>query len=467
MKGLSAGVARADITPPLGLVHAGWGGLTHQRVTGIDLPLWATALALSDDGQTVVIVDVDHVGIRGEDATRIREAIGELTGLPLPHIRLSYTHTHSGVRGASLMYEGEGTEMLAPYNENLAHQVEGVAWAAVRDLRPVRIGAGRGTCRISVNRRFLRPEDGVMILGRNWAGPVDEEVQVIRIDEMDGQPLATVVNYACHGVTVGPDNDLITPDYQGVMKCVVEQATGATCLFLQGAAGDIHPIRGVARGGIDEYKCLGKILGHEASRVWWEMEVPPRRERYVGIFESGGPLAVYADEPVDEPDAALRVGTRLAHLPLKEFPAPEALEAELKEHIARVKELCATGGSEDEIQWEAALVRRAANRASRARNYHGQTHTALELQAFAIGHEIALIAVPAEPFVEIGLSVKRDSPFKYTLFSGCSNAGHGYIPTADAYPLGGYEVEFGTPFSQDAAGQVVEESLALLRELAS
>src|SRR5215210_915629 len=93
---LYAGVARTDITPPVGIAHAGWGAQTHQRAAGGDLPLWATALALSDGEQTAVIIDVDTTYLWEPEAVAAQQAIHELTGLPTSNIRLSYTHTHSG-----------------------------------------------------------------------------------------------------------------------------------------------------------------------------------------------------------------------------------------------------------------------------------------------------------------------------------------------------------------------------------
>ncbi len=466
---LFAGVARADITPPVGIAHAGWGAQTHERAVGVDLPLSATVLALSDGERNVVIVDLDHVGVAVPDVLNIRAALGRALGLPPSHIRISWTHLHSGAATSSVAAGSfrQGSEMVGPYNEYLVHQVVGVAWAATRSLRPVRFAAARGTCRIGVNRRFRRPEDGVMIVGRNWEGPVDHEVAVIRIDGMERSPLAAVVNYACHPATVGPDNDLISPDYPGVVRRVVEQATGATCLFLQGAAGNILPVRGVACGGLHEYRRLGAILGHEASRVWWEMELPPRTERYVGTLESGAALAVYEDQPDDEPDARLGVAFRSMHLPLRELPPPEPLEAQAEDTRRRLDELRVAGGTADEIRQVTMLHKRAAMRAETARKYQGRTVVESELQVFTIGARVALVAVSGEPFVEIGLAIKRDSPFPHTLFSGYSNAGcEDYIPTADAFALGGYEVEI-TPFRPEAAAQVVEESLALLREMAA
>ncbi len=466
-KQLLAGVARTDITPPIGIAHAGWGAQTHQRAIGVDLPLWATALALSDGDQTVVIIDIDLIYLWESEVAAVQQAVVELTGLPLSHIRLSYTHTHSGpINGKEwTSWIKDGVEMVEPYDNSLPHQLAGVAWTAIQNLQPARAAAGNGNCGIAVNRRFQRPEDGAVIVGRNWDGPVDHEVKVVRIDDQEGQPLAALVNYACHPITVGPDNALITPDYPGVVKRVVEQATGATCLFLQGAAGNVGPIRGGAYNGINEYKRLGTILGYEASRIWWEIELPVRRERYVETLESGAPLAVYRNEVAEEPDATLRVDTRPMRLPLKDMPPPEALEAELETHIKQLNELRTENGNDEDIRRVTMLAKRAKMRADIARKLQGQTHRTFEAQVFAIGDDIALVALNGEPFVEIGQEVKRNSPFKHTLFSGYSNDGWAYIPMPDAYPLGGYEVEI-TPLNSAAAEQVVVECLTLLRELA-
>ena len=463
---LAAGVARVDITPPPGIAHAGWGAQTHQRAAGVDLPLWATALALSDGGETVVIVDIDLVYLWEPEARKVQQAVVELTGLPRSHVRLSYTHTHSGpVTGSGwTSWFTEGAEMVEAYDRSLPHRAAGVAWEAIRNLSPARIAAGSGSCRIGVNRRFRRPEDGAVVVGRNWDGPTDPEVQLIRIDGLSGQPLAAIVNYACHPITVGPDCDLVTPDYPGVVKRVVEEATGATSLFLQGAAGDIGPIRGVARHGLDEYERLGAILGHEASRVWWELEVPARTERYASTLESGAPLAVY-EEPAEEGEWAIRVGTREMRLPIKELPAPEPLEAELAAHVRRLGELRTAAAGEEALIRETMKAKRVKMRADMARELQGQTHRIFEAQVFAIGEKIALAAIPGEPFVEIGLQIKKQSPIEHTLFSGYSNVGWAYIPVAEAYPVGGYEVEV-TPFSPDAASIVVRETLSLLEEVA-
>jgi hypothetical protein len=470
MTQLQAAVARADVTPPIGIAHANWGAQTHQRAAGVDLPLWATALALSDGIETVVIVDIDVLYLWKNEAARAREVTSALTGVPQSHIRLSYTHTHSGpvIGGEWTSWTNEGTEMVGSYTEDLIQKIAGTAWSALKNLRPVRVSAGRGACTIGVNRRLQRPEDGEVIVGRNWDGDFDDSVQVVRIDGIDGTPLATIVNYACHPITAGPDCQMITPDYPGVVKRVVEQSTGSTCLFLQGAAGDIGPIRGVARRGLLEYKRLGNILGHEASRVWWEIDPRPAHAAYQGTLESGAPLAIYDDTPVDLSNQTqkLRVETRMMDLPLKVIPPPDQFEANFEKHLARLNELRAGGGSEEELRHVTMLSKRASMHANVAREFLGRTHETYELQIITIGDEIALVAIPGEPFVEIGLNIKRNSPVKYTLFSGYSHIGWGYIPVPQAYELGGYEIEI-TPFAPAASLQIVDETLNLLKGIAN
>ena len=197
---LLAGVARADITPPIGIGHAGWGAQAHQRAAGVDLPLWVTALAISDGETTTVIVDIDCMYLFEPEARAVRQAIVRLTGLPEAHVRISFTHTHSGpVSGSTWSaWMSEGAELVPAYDTRIADEAAGVAWAAIRAMEPVRIGSGKGSSNISINRRYQRPGDNVVVVGRNPDGPVDREVIVVRIDTLDGRPLATIVNFACH-----------------------------------------------------------------------------------------------------------------------------------------------------------------------------------------------------------------------------------------------------------------------------
>jgi neutral ceramidase len=197
---LRAGVGRAVITPPIGIAHAGWGVQTHQRAEGVDMDLLATVLVLANGPTEVALVDVDFCVVGRDLAGSIRQGVAELCGIPVPHVRLSYTHTHSGpMLGPSWMTEGE--ELIAPYVASLPGRVAGAAWEAKRRLRPARVAAGSGSSGIAVNRRLKLPS-GRVVAGRNWGGFTDPEVKVVRIDDVDERPLAVIVQYPDRGYEV-------------------------------------------------------------------------------------------------------------------------------------------------------------------------------------------------------------------------------------------------------------------------
>ena len=462
---LQAGIARADITPPIGIAHANWGAQTHERATGIDLPLELTALVLSDGTTISAIIDIACCWLWGDTAAEVLASVLELTGLPEAAVRLSYTHTHSGPAGGpSQSWVKGGSEMFDTYIANLGRVAAGATWAAIGNLRPVRIAGTTGESSISVNRRFQRPEDGAVVVGRYRAGFVNREVNVLRLDDLDGTPVAAIAHFACHPITVGPDNDRITPDYPGVVKGVVEANTGAPTVFLQGAAGDIGPVRGVASDGVNQYRRLGTILGLEAAKLWWEADPLPTTETYVGTLESGAPLAQYEDTPLPDAPATVRVAKRIVPLPMKEPGDETALKDALDQHNAELADLRATNGSAEDIRLVTMKAKRASMRYRLAREINQQDAWPIEIYATAIGDDIALVGMSVEPFAAIGLAIQQGSPFAQTLVSGYCGLSFAYLPTADAYPLGGYEIEV-TPFAPAAAEVAIAAAIELLQEL--
>ncbi len=460
MQHLLAGTGRSDITPAPGTPQGGWGAQTHQRGLGADLPLYATALVLQDSSQTVAIIDVDSIGFDPAWTNRILDAVSGLTGLPLGNIRLSCTHTHSGPNTFRIPVITEGHDMILEYLNGLPLQIAGAVWQAQQKLRPVRVGAATGWCDINVNRRQELP-DGRVVVGRNPGGPVDRTVRVVRLDGLDEQPVAVIVHYACHPTTIGWQAKVATPDYPGMAKRVVEEQLGGTCLFLQGATGNIGPRMGFT-GDLEIYRRFGRLLGLEATKLALGIDTLPREPKFVGLQESGATIALFEDVPVEPAPAGLGLRSRFLQLPLKPFPPPEEAEAaaaDLREKLAALR----LDGHEAEVRAATAIATQAGMRAERARLYHGRTHIDWHLQGIRIG-PISLVCIPGEPFTEIGQEIAARSPFAHTLFSGYSNGGFSYLPVREAYPLGGYEVET-SPFAPGAAGIVVDESLRMLEEL--
>jgi neutral ceramidase len=462
MSELRAGVGRTDISPAPGTPQGGWGAQTHQRGLGCDLPFLTTALVLADANQSIAIIDVDTIGFDDAWTRTILDAVEKLTTIPRDHIRLSYTHTHSGPNTFRLSTIGTGLDMVLSYLDGLPHRIASAVWQAQQNLKLVRVAAGSGKCEINVNRRF-RTSDGQMVVGRNWNAPVDPTVKVVRFDDLEENPVATIVHYACHPTTMAWQCEHFTPDYPGVVRQVVEREVGGSCLFLQGATGNVTPRRGFT-GDLKVYRRWGTILGLEAAKTAASLEPLPRKERFVGVLQSGAALALYEDEPQEPEPAVLRIRSRFVELPLGKLPNPEESQAEA-EAFRKELDLLRKQGSQMEIRAATSRATQAGIRAEKARIYQGKTHIGWFLQGIRIG-QIALLSIPGEPFTEINQQIIARSPFAHTLFSGYSNGGFGYLPVRSAYEEGGYEVE-SSPFSPDAADKVIHESLQMLNQLSN
>jgi neutral ceramidase len=462
MDHLWAAVGRCDITPAPGTPQGGWGAATHQRGLSADIPLYATALVIADSNQSLAIIDVDSIGFTEEWADRITDAVANVTSLKRDHIRLSCTHTHSGPNTFRLTTITEGLDMVVSYLESLPLRIAGAVWQAQQNLKPVNCAAASGKCEMNVNRRVKLP-DGQVVVGRNWDGPIDPTVQVVRFDDLNEDPVATIVHYACHPTTMAWQCQYFTPDYPGVVRLTVERELGGTCLFLQGATGNLTPRRGFT-GDLNVYRHWGLLLGLEAAKVAAGVETLPREEHFQGVLQSGAPIALYEDRPVEVVKPALRVLWRTLKLPAKQFRPPTELEAEAEAARGELIRL-RKKGIEEEIRAAAARATQAAWRAGYARQYYGKTHIDWPMQGIRIG-PIAFISVSGEPFIEISQEIVHNSPFAHTLFSGYSHGGFGYIPVRSAFEEGGYEVE-ASPFSSEAADILVKEAVQLLKDLAA
>src|SRR5439155_5648567 len=164
---------------------------------------------------------------------------------------------------------------------------------ATRD--PAGIVYGQVGCSLAAERDFF--DEGQFVCGFNPGMPADDTVLVARVTDESGQLMATVVNYACHPTTLAWDNTLISPDYVGALREVVEQATGAPCLFLQGASGDLGPREGFV-GDTAVADRNGRQLGHAVLSALESLPPPGTRFVYTGPVVSGATLGTWVHEPL-------------------------------------------------------------------------------------------------------------------------------------------------------------------------
>jgi hypothetical protein len=456
-----AGVGRVVITPPLTAPHAGWGAQVHVLPDGIEADLWATALVVADGTTMAAWIDLDLAIVSRQESDAIRAAVGEALGIPVDAVRVSVTHNHAGPPPSAWNWAEQGRDVLVGYYALLPEYAAGAALLARQTMRPARVAVGSGESRVAVNRREIAP-DGRPVVGVNPDGPIDPEVFVLRIDAAEGEPLAAVAGYTMHPTTLGPANRLLSPDWPGHLKRSVELLTGAMCLFAQGATGNVGPGPDGFTADPGVVRRLGREVGCEAARVYFGRDLLAARHRHDRVQESGAPLSLWRREPVETARPMVRFASRAIELPVIAQPPPETAMARVGEAQARLDELRGKNAPAAEIEAATFVVKRANMALSRATTYGDRETFPASLHLLQIGPAL-FAGMEGEPFVEIGLAVKARSPMPATWFGGYTGGWAGYIPTANAYPVGGYEVET-SPFAPEAAAWLVEQTLAALEE---
>jgi neutral ceramidase len=433
-----AGVARVDITPPVGISMVGY-YIREGVSTGIERPLTATALVLTDGETKVVIVACDLLFIQNPDAADVRHRIAAATGTRAECVLLNFSHTHCGPTLPGFMWqEDDQRQLQAEYLANLKAQLIVVAAAANANLQPVRVGSGSGSANIGINRRE-KDENGKVFLGENPDGPIDPEVIVIRVDYLDGRPLAMLYSHGCHTVTMGPKCLKLSPDFIGPAREHIETATGALSLFLQGAAGNINPMTGIGSREDDSenMRRLGTILGAEVVKTMMQIRTHERRGPRV-FLSSLAKVSLYPYIPIKPGEAdRVQVLTESIDLPLLPLPSLEEARRILVDRTQKWDKAKVENASPGVLtvlrrfyDW-AQLLHRTVESGRK------EATIPLELQAIRI-NDLAIVAVPGETLVELGLAVKKAALFAKTVFLGYSNGCIGYISPADAYPQGGW-----------------------------
>jgi hypothetical protein len=240
------GLARRDITPPVGIYGRWWPRATEDRATGIHRPLTATAVVLRNpvgaagEADEEIIVALDMCILGAEEQDTLTAEVRRRTGIA-GQFMCHFSHTHSAPP-ARLAHVGRpGGDLIPPYLDYLASQVAAAVTEARGASQPASIVFGQADCHMGGNRDLWDPVTRQFVCGFNPEGPADPTVLVGRVTDAAGKVIATLVNYACHATTLAWQNSLISPDFPGATREVVEQATGAPCVFLQGASGDVGP----------------------------------------------------------------------------------------------------------------------------------------------------------------------------------------------------------------------------------
>lgn len=260
---LWGGVAKVNITPAKPMPMAGYSDRTGTY-TGVHDSIFATALVFKEGDKKGVIITTDLIGLSDKFCKETLDLIEKETGIEKANILLTAAHNHGGpVTGA---YEGE-TEKLN-YMGTVQHKIVRITALALKNLQPISIGYGKGTCSMNINRR-ARFADGSNWLGRNPDGSCDKDVSVVRVDDMNKKPVAVFINWPCHGTVGGSKNTQITGDWPGSTARYVEKVLGNNVIaaVTAGASGNINPIYG-PNDKFEDIDAIGMLVGEEIVRVY-------------------------------------------------------------------------------------------------------------------------------------------------------------------------------------------------------
>jgi neutral ceramidase len=412
----AAGVATVDITPERSLWMAGFArrSLPSQ---GVALPLHAKALALRHGrGRLVVLVTADLLGVTARITDRVASAVRRLHGVERADILFNASHTHCGPvvdEQLSVAYDLTPAQWddIRAYTARLGDTLITLVGQALANVKPARVGYGRGQASFAANRRVAFTPDG----------PVDHDVPVLRVDGPGREPLAIVFGYACHNTTLQDTFVQYHGDYAGVAQSILEvRHPGTTALFVAGCGADANP---KPRGTIELVQAHGAALADAVERV-------------------------------------LPATTSVTHAVRTAYDTVELPFArdEVRERWHKALDI-------DPVY----LRRHAALMAALARDGHLPSSQADPVQVWTFGPDLTLVALGGEVVVDYAVRLARELPGRRLWVAGYSNDVFGYVPSRRVLREGGYEggdamIYYGRPgpFTDDVEEIIVRECRRLM-----
>jgi hypothetical protein len=442
-----AGAAKTIITPPDGVNMAGYYNVRGS--TGVLDDIHSHALVLDDGTTRVALVSLDLIGSPRELVEKVRAEVEKAGILPGANVMVSATHAHTGpVPGNSLRTpEAPDGGPPAPdsshgkYLATLPGTIAASISQAAAKLSPVSISGVSGECTdLAFCRRFYM-RDGTV----GWnpgklnpnamtpTGPTDPQVQAIFFEPPHKSgtlvpAMAVYANFSMHPDTVGGTK--ISADYPGVLGRLLAAYHGPECITVygNGTCGNLNHVDTSwerRQGGIDEANRIGTLLTASLFRA----------EKTQRLISPG----------------VVRV--KSVTVPLN-VPAVSPEQAEMARETIRKS---ATGAVPSFMQ----LVR--ANRLLDLAPREGQPIPA-EVQVITLGQDVAWVGLPGEVFVELGLALKKRSPFRHTIITTLTNGNWGYLPDRRSYTEGAYEAE-SSRVEPGSGEKLIDAAADLLKDL--
>jgi hypothetical protein len=479
---VSCGVARCDITPPVGIYHRMWGAATHDRAAGVHRPLTATALVLLPLGtleegpQPLVIVSLDHCLLGETEIKLLRDTILERVKDPLAQLLITFTHTH----GAGLMSldraELPGGELIEPYLRELAAKCGELVAQAMLNMTHATITYGYGRCSLATNRDYWDEDRRQFVCGFNPLAQADDTLLVARITQttQSDKLLATIINYACHPTTLAWQNQLISPDYVGALRELVERETTTAgsepppCIFLQGASAELGPRDGFC-GEVAAADANGRQLGYSALATLTALPPPWTAMVYQGPKISGATLGIWEHQAHQGDLLAQTRESDLRQIVLQlpyrtDRPSRAEVEASLQEQVQK-KQAAVAAGNEGAVRNAHAMIERQTRMLRRLAELPPDIYPYV-IQAWRLGDAIWL-GVRGELYSRLQTELRaRFAPTPIVVMTLVDGWGPSYVVPQETYGKGLYQESISVlaPGSFEAiieaCGKLIEDLLA-------
>ena len=438
---LTAGLAVADITPPIGYRMSGY--FNERLSTGTSNPLCAKAVVLRQGDISAAMVFCDIIGLSLDVSSRARRQAAERTGIPASNILIAATHSHTGplyedalrkyFHDTAVAEHGSDPYEKLDYAEVLVEKLTSVISQASAAAKPVRLAAGSAEQHgLSFNRRFHMKDGTVQfnpgVLNPDIvraAGPIDPEIGIVFFQDEgdDKDAVAAIVNFALHLDTVGGTNYSADYPYYLEQSLRKKYSDKFVLLFGNGTCGDINHID-VTKEQRLKTDYIGGTLAETVSSKKESLKL------------------------IAEPLLAVRSG--IVEAPLQQF-GPKDVEW-ARENMKKV-------GTSELSFIEQVKAYKILAREMRP----GQT-IPLEVQVFRLSRDVAVVGLPGEVFVDLGLAIKQASPFATTLVIELCQDAPGYIPTKKAFAEGSYET-VNSRIAPGGGEMMAEAAIRLLNEL--
>ena len=440
---LNIGAVEVDITPPVGVRMAGY--FTERLSTGTHDPLKAKAIVLSDGREKFVLVFCDLVGPSLNVTSKARALASEKIGVPVQNIMICATHSHTGPLFDNVIYDylhdkavkerGKDEAERVDYPKFLTERLVHAILEANDTSRPARLAVGITKQEgLGFNRRYHMKNGTVAFnpgqLNPNIvraAGPTDPDVPVLLMSDVTGgKPFAGITVFAMHADTIGGTE--YSADYPYFLQEALRAAFGRDFIaaFGAGTCGDINQVNVKVKEpfkGFGPSEKYGSTLGQAVLATQKKLK------------------------PITRPKFA--VVSKTIQAPLRQFTPEELADAKTK--MERLTDETAP------FMMKVVAVR-TLDLATKG------SHWPLEVQVFRLDGDTAIVCLPCEIFVELGLAIKRASPFKRTIVISICNDRPSYVPTKKAFTEGSYEITNARV--QSGVGELlVETAIELLGRL--